>query len=231
MTPHSLRTACDRALDASIFFSFDRRPGFDRHAATFRPDDLAVDLAGRVCLVTGANSGIGFETAASLAERGATVWMLAVPRPQARRGRAARGGGSEPARDAFTWACWMFPHPRRYGISPRRSPLPVSTYSCTTPASCRRSASSPSTITSSRLPRTSSDPGGSPRPCCRSCAPPRIPRAIFASSGGMYTQRLSLDDCDWQRRPYDGGAVAYAQTKRISRCWRSCWRRTCPAAS
>jgi hypothetical protein len=30
----------------------------------------------------------------------------------------------------------------------------------------------------------------------------------------MYTQRLSLDDCEWRRRPYDGVA-AYAQTKRM----------------
>jgi hypothetical protein len=37
---------------------------------------------------------------------------------------------------------------------------------------------------------------------------------MFVASGGMYTQRLSLDDSEWQRRPYDGVA-AYAQTKRM----------------
>jgi NAD(P)-dependent dehydrogenase (short-subunit alcohol dehydrogenase family) len=39
-------------------------------------------------------------------------------------------------------------------------------------------------------------------------------RIVFVSSGGMYTQRLSLDDCEWLRRPYDG-VTAYAQTKRM----------------
>ena len=39
-------------------------------------------------------------------------------------------------------------------------------------------------------------------------------RVVFVSSGGMYTQRLSLDDIEWRRRPYDGVA-AYAQTKRM----------------
>jgi WW domain-containing oxidoreductase len=34
-----------------------------------------VDLAGRVMLVTGADSGIGFETARALASRGARVWV------------------------------------------------------------------------------------------------------------------------------------------------------------
>jgi NAD(P)-dependent dehydrogenase (short-subunit alcohol dehydrogenase family) len=39
-------------------------------------------------------------------------------------------------------------------------------------------------------------------------------RVIFVSSGGMYTQRLSLDDLGWERRAYDG-VTAYAQTKRM----------------
>jgi NAD(P)-dependent dehydrogenase (short-subunit alcohol dehydrogenase family) len=39
-------------------------------------------------------------------------------------------------------------------------------------------------------------------------------RVIFVSSGGMYTQRLSLEDACWCARPYDG-VRAYAQTKRM----------------
>lgn len=39
-------------------------------------------------------------------------------------------------------------------------------------------------------------------------------RLIWVSSGGMYTQRLSLADLAWEQRPYDG-VVAYAQTKRM----------------
>ena len=40
------------------------------------------------------------------------------------------------------------------------------------------------------------------------------PRVVFVSSGGMYSQRLSLADVEWRKRPYDG-VVAYAQTKRM----------------
>jgi len=62
-----------RLLDRSIVFSFDRT-GFRRHRARFDPTDLEVDLADRVCLVTGANAGLGRVVACELARRGGEVW-------------------------------------------------------------------------------------------------------------------------------------------------------------
>lgn len=38
-------------------------------------------------------------------------------------------------------------------------------------------------------------------------------RVIHVSSGGMYTQKLDVNDLEFQRKPYDG-VIAYAQTKR-----------------
>ncbi|PZS17033.1 MAG: short-chain dehydrogenase [Pseudonocardiales bacterium] len=46
---------------------------------------IDVDLRGRVCLVTGATSGIGRETAPGLARSGATVLMVARDRPRGER--------------------------------------------------------------------------------------------------------------------------------------------------
>jgi dehydrogenase/reductase SDR family protein 12 len=50
--------------------------GFRKHAASFRSQDLDLDLSGKHFVVSGANSGIGFSTAMGLAARGGTVHML-----------------------------------------------------------------------------------------------------------------------------------------------------------
>jgi NAD(P)-dependent dehydrogenase (short-subunit alcohol dehydrogenase family) len=78
--------AVDLVLDPSIAFSFDKT-GFRRHRRLFDPEDLAVDMRGRICAITGANSGIGYATALDLAGRGAQVWLLCR---NADRGQSAR---------------------------------------------------------------------------------------------------------------------------------------------
>lgn len=65
----------NKILDESVVFSYDRG-GYQRHALRFEEGALERDLSERVALVTGANSGIGKETAAALAGRGAETWLL-----------------------------------------------------------------------------------------------------------------------------------------------------------
>ena len=206
-----LRHGYQRWLDASILFSFDRS-GYHRHSARFAAADLDSDLTGRVCLVTGANSGIGLQTSLALAERGATVWMLCRD-PQ--RGRDAvrevrRRSGSRRVRlglldisdldavrrfaraldarrvDVLVHNAGVLPDHRV--LSPQGHEVTLATH-----------VLGPWLLTRELLPRlrASSDA-----------------RVVFVSSGGMYTQRLSLDDIEWRHRRYDG-VSAYAQTKRM----------------
>jgi dehydrogenase/reductase SDR family protein 12 len=201
----------DAVLDRTIVWSFDRS-GFLRHARGFRPSDLDVDLAGRVCLVSGANSGIGRAAAAGLARRGADVWLLCRDR---RRGeeavahvRAATASNRvhleivdtshlasvrafaerfAPARvDVLIHNAGVLPAARAQ--TPEGLELTLAT-----------NVIGPFLLTHLLHPKLVAAGGA---------------RVIFVSSGGMYAQRLSLDDLQWTQREFDG-VTAYAQTKRM----------------
>ncbi len=204
-----------------MIFSFDRL-GFARHARRFSPADLDVDLTGRVCLVTGGNAGLGRATALGLARRGATVRLLC--RDQAR---------GETTRDEL----------RRLAGNPRvecdvvdvsdlrsvralveRLALPV------VDVLVHNAGVLPATraLTRDGLESCFATHVVGPQCLTRLLEPAlrasRDARLVFVSSGGMYTQRLRLDDLDWAERPYDG-VVAYAQTKRMQVILAERWAR------
>ncbi|XP_050365438.1 LOW QUALITY PROTEIN: uncharacterized protein LOC126783958 [Argentina anserina] len=52
------------------------KPGFIEHSKNFKAEDMETRIDGKNCIVTGANSGIGFATAEGLASRGATIYMV-----------------------------------------------------------------------------------------------------------------------------------------------------------
>lgn len=198
-------------LDPTIVLSFDRS-GFARHAAGFDPRDLEISLAGRTCLVTGANSGIGFATSQGLAARGAAVWLLC--RDPGRGEAAARelrrltgskrihvatldvsdlgavrrfAAGFEPARvDVLVHNAGMLADKRRETADGHE--LTLATH-----------VLGPLLLTCLLQPKLAGAGGA---------------RVVFVSSGGMYPTRLSVVDAEWRERRFDGVA-AYSQAKRM----------------
>ncbi|XP_058217727.1 uncharacterized protein LOC131328819 isoform X2 [Rhododendron vialii] len=57
------------------------------HSKGYNPEDMQTKIEGKNCIVTGANSGIGYATAEGLASRGANVYMVCRSKE---RGEAAR---------------------------------------------------------------------------------------------------------------------------------------------
>ena len=206
----SLWSVADWMLDPSIVLSFDRT-GFRRHARSFLKGDLDVDLTGRVCAVTGANSGIGFETARSFAERGATVWMLCrnpERGEQARQQIADLSGNSnvhlgivdvselESVKDFLERHLFsqldVLVH--NAGVLLRRS----DENSAGVELTLATNLVGPMALTAGLL------------SALRSGSNARI---IWVSSGGMYSQKLSVADLETPPGKFDG-VKAYARTKR-----------------
>ncbi len=199
--------------------SFDRL-GFRRHARAFRASELEVRLEGRACLVTGANAGLGKATALALAARGAQVRLLCRDAGRAEEARdeirRVTGNGAVAA-DVVDLAA--LGSVRSYVESARLARVDLLVHNAGVLPAER-------TLTADGLELTFATHVAGPHLLTRLLEGPlrasADARVIFVSSGGMYTQRLSLDDLRWERRAYDG-VRAYAQTKRmqviLARAW------------
>jgi len=208
-----------RIVDPFIVSSFDRT-GFRIHSLTFRPEDLDVDLSGRRCLVTGGNSGIGYETSLALADLAAEVVLLCRSRERGEQAarqirertgnrrvffelldvsdlgsiRAAAAKLSTQPIDVLVHNAGVLPDERMETVDGLE--LTFATH-----------AVGPFLLTRLLQGNLEKSPDG---------------RVIWVSSGGMYTRRLNIEDPNWTERDYDG-VIAYAETKRaqvvLSELW------------
>jgi NAD(P)-dependent dehydrogenase (short-subunit alcohol dehydrogenase family) len=209
-----------RVVDPFIVGSFDRT-GFLIHSLTFRPDDLDVELGDRRCLVTGANSGIGYQTALALADLGAKVVLLC--RNPERGEQAAeeirkQTGNARVELERVDLS--DLASVRQAAARLAEGPVDVLVHNAGVLPDRRQE-------TRDGLELTFATHVVGPhlltrllRPNLERSADGRI---VWVSSGGMYTRRLNLRDPNWTRRKRYDGVLAYAETKRaqvvLSELW------------
>jgi dehydrogenase/reductase SDR family protein 12 len=174
--------------------------------------DLDVSLAGRSVLVTGATSGLGLAAAKGFAKLGASVHVLARDPGRGERARAAidEAGPGPAALHVADLASLDSVRAFADGFVAAGHDLHVLVNNAGALIGERRLSPDgieltfatdvlgPFLLTNLLLARL------------RDCAPARL---VNVSSGGMYTQRLDVDDLQFERRDYDG-PDAYAAAKR-----------------
>lgn len=198
-----------RLLDQSILFSFDRS-GFYRHKKRFHREDYSFNK-GKIALVTGSNSGLGYAAAQAFAENGLTVYLMC--RSQKRGEAAVKKLQKETAnpnihlivndisRIEETKACvdrLEVDHfdivvnnagvmPQHKILTPEGNELTFATHVLGHAALIEK------LIEKNLLPENS--------------------RVIFVSSGGMYMQKIELSDLKYEQSKYNK-YTAYANAKR-----------------
>ena len=197
-------------FDPSIIFSYDRT-GYYIHSLYFKHEDIDIDMSGKICLITGANTGIGYATAEMLARRGAEVWLLCR---NIERGNEAvesiRKKTGNP--DVFTEKLDLTSIESIKGFAARfkRNIVDILIHNAGILPSERMETRDgieltvatnligPFLLTHILLPHLLTAPSA------------RLP---WVSSGGMYTQRLRLEDFQIKKEKFNG-TIQYAQTKR-----------------
>lgn len=210
--PSSLSRNFDTLLESTILLSFSRI-GYILRRNMWDTADLDVNMNARMCIVTGANSGLGFATTVHLAALGASVTMVA--RDPA-KGQSAvddvidRTGNQNVRLEVVDlsslaavrdFAARLLEREDRLDVLINNAGvlLPERQLSADgIELSFATNVLGPFLLTNLLMPLLSRN------------TPARV---IFVSSGGMYTQKLNVDDLQSERGGFNG-TVAYAQQKR-----------------
>ena len=201
----------DRALEASVLGSFSRIGYLGRRSLGLIGPLERID--GRACWITGGSSGLGLTTALGLARLGARVRLVVR---DAGRGADARAQIEEEtgATDVRVETCDMSSLESVRALAARINagddPVHVLIHNAGVLPHERRESPDgieltfatnvlgPYLLTRLLLDRL------------HASAPARV---LFVTSGGMYTQRLAVDDLQSREGPFNGPAV-YSRSKR-----------------
>ena len=208
----SLFRVLDTLLDSTVLLSYTRI-GYALRQGMWRATDIDVDMTGKTCIVTGANSGLGFVTAQQLAALGASVTMIARDAVKGQSAQAeviARTENPNVYLDVVDLSSLDAVHhfATRFLDREERLDVLINNAGVLLPQkklsvdgielSFATNVLGPFLLTSLLI------------PLLEQSTPARV---IFVSSGGMYTQKLDVDDLQSESNEFNG-TVAYAQHKR-----------------
>jgi dehydrogenase/reductase SDR family protein 12 len=206
-----INSLMDTVLDRTVIAGFSK-VGYRVRSRSWRASDPA-PMDGKVALVTGANSGLGFAAAEGFARLGATVW-LAVRNAQRGQDAAARIEESTGRGPVHVGVCDLsrLESVREFAarFSAQAGRLDVLVNNAGVLTEHREVSGDGIEMT---LATNVIGPfllTGLLAPLLEAHAPSRV---INVSSGGMYTQKLAADDLQFAHGTFDG-TTAYARTKR-----------------
>jgi NAD(P)-dependent dehydrogenase (short-subunit alcohol dehydrogenase family) len=212
----------DGGLDRTVVGGYTS-VGYRIRSRGWSVEDLS-RMDGKVVLVTGATAGLGAAAAAGFARLGATVWLVGRSRARAEQARAAvvERSGNDSVQIGLCDLSSLDSVRRfagRFGDESARLDLLVNN-AAVLPQKRTLSADGielalatnvvgPFLLTELLI------------PILNDSAPARI---VNVSSGGMYTQRIRVDDLQSERGDFDGPTV-YARTKRAEVILTELWAR------
>ena len=206
-------TALDTVLDRAVVPGYTRL-GYRIRRSIFKPPALP-SMDGKVVLVTGATSGVGLAAAEGFAQLGASVRLLARSEERGERARAQvlAASGNEDVRVSIGDLSDLGSVRRfaaRFAQETGRLDVLVNNAGVLTSERMLSAEGIELTFATNVL---------GPFLLTKLLIPPlelsAPSRIINVSSGGMYTQRLHVDDLQSEAGDFDG-ATAYARTKRAS---------------
>ncbi len=172
---------------------------------------ITTSMAGRRVVITGASSGLGAETARTLATLGAELVLVGRNVPKTERVAAeARAAGATASVERCDLSSLRDTDALAGRLLAQEAPIHVliNNAGVLLPERSETDEGVETTYATNLLSHYHLTERLWPK--LGASAPARV---INVSSGGMYTQRIRVDDLDFERGRFDG-AVAYARTKR-----------------
>lgn len=224
-----LLSSLDDLLNETVIFGYDRI-GYALRQPLWDPEETNVDMSGKVCVVTGANSGLGYATAKALAQKGARVIMACRSEQRGTEAQKKLVASTGNANIELELVDLSRPEDIRafaQRLQTRYNSLDVLINNAgalfnhreETPEGFEKTFATdllgPYLLTRLLIPLLEKAPEA---------------RIINISSGGMYFGKLHVEDLQFKKRPYNG-PMAYAEAKRGLMILTQLWARALEQSS